>query len=419
MSLGGPLAPRVLLLVCDSWGVGDAPDAAAYGDEGSDTLGNTSRAVGGLDAPNLEALGLGYLTDIEGVAARAAPGTAHGRATERSAGKDTTTGHWEMMGLRLDRPFPLYPEGFPPEIVDPFEAAIGQHILGNVPASGTEIIAELGTEHLRTGRPIVYTSGDSVFQIACHRRVVPLETLYAWCRTARGLLTGEHAVGRVIARPFDGEPGSFVRMPERRDYSLPPPGSTVLDALQAAGIAVEGVGKISDIFCGQGITDGRYSDSNDHGVDLTIELLRRPGPSLVFTNLVDFDSKYGHRNDPVGYAAAVAALDRRLPELIDALDGGVLLLTGYHGCDPTSASTDHSRERTPLLAAGLPGGPYEIGTRASFSDLGQTVAAILGVEVEGLHGESFADRLGYASTEARPALEGDGHRSSSHGEGSG
>jgi len=288
-----------------------------------------------------------------------------------------------------------------------------------VPASGTEIIAELGTEHLRTGRPIVYTSGDSVFQIACHRRVVPLETLYAWCRTARRLLTGEHAVGRVIARPFDGEPGSFVRTSERRDYSLPPPGPTVLDALQAAGVAVEGVGKISDIFCGKGITEGRYSDSNDHGVDLTIELLRRPGPSLVFTNLVDFDSKYGHRNDPVGYAAAVAALDRRLPELIDALDDGVLLLTGDHGCDPTSPSTDHSRERTPLLAAGLSAGPYEIGTRASFSDLGQTVAALLGVEVEGLHGEGFADRLGFSAAETRPAPEGDSYPSSSHGEGSG
>jgi phosphopentomutase len=411
------MVPRVLLLVCDSWGVGDAPDAASYGDEGADTLGNTSHAVGGLDAPNLEALGLGCLTRIEGVAATAAPGTGHGRATERSAGKDTTTGHWEMMGIRLDRPFPLYPHGFPPGIVEPFETAIGREILGNVPASGTEIIAELGEEHLRTGRPIVYTSGDSVLQIACHRRVVPLETLYAWCRTARALLTGEHAVGRVIARPFDGEPGSFVRTPERRDFSLPPPGPTVLDALVAAGVAVYGVGKIHDIFCGQGITEGRYSDSNDHGIDLTLELLRRPGPSLVFTNLVDFDSKYGHRNDPVGYAAAVTALDRRLPELVAALDGGVLLITGDHGCDPTTISTDHSRERTPLLAAGLPSGPQEIGTRESFSDLGQTVAELLGVEVEGLHGESFARRLGLG--QARPAPERDGDPPSTPGEPSG
>jgi phosphopentomutase len=407
----------VLLLVCDSWGVGDAPDAESYGDVGANTLGNTSRAVGGFDVPNLEALGLGCLTEIQGVAATAAPGTAHGRATERSAGKDTTTGHWEMMGIRLDRPFPLYPEGFPPTVVEPFEAAIGREILGNVPASGTEIIAELGEEHLRTGRPIVYTSGDSVFQIACHRRVVPLETLYAWCRTARALLTGEHAVGRVIARPFDGEPGNFERTPERRDFSLPPPGPTVLDALRSAGVAVYGVGKIQDIFCGQGVTEGRYSDSNDQGIDLTIELLRRPGPSLVFTNLVDFDSKYGHRNDPVGYAAAVTALDRRLPEIVGALNAGVLLITGDHGCDPTSASTDHSRERTPLLAAGLPTGPQEIGTRESFSDLGRTIADLLGVEVEGLQGKSFLDRLGFR--EARPAPEADTDPSSNPGERSG
>ena len=396
MSRGdGAPVPRVLVIVCDSWGVGDAPDASPYGDAGSDTLGNTSRAVGGLHVPNLEALGLGLLTSIDGVVPRAEPGTGHGRATERSAGKDTTTGHWEMMGIRLTEAFPLYPEGFPSEIVDAFESVIGRETLGNVPASGTEIIEELGEEHLRTGRPIVYTSGDSVFQIACHKRVVPLATLYEWCRVARRLLTGDHAVGRVIARPFEGEPGSFVRTPERRDFSLPPPGPTVLDALQEAGVGVFGIGKIQDIFCGQGLTEGRYSDSNDHGVDLTLEFLRRPGPAFVFTNLVDFDSKYGHRNDPVGYAAAVTAFDRRLPELVGALEGGVLFLTGDHGCDPTSASTDHTRERTPLLSAGLRGGPHEIGTRETFADLGQTVAELLGVEVEGLEGTSFADRLGF------------------------
>ncbi len=386
--------PRVCLIVCDSWGVGDAPDADAYGDEGSDTLGNTSRVVGGLHAPTLEGLGLGHLTTIEGIEPRAEPGSGHGRATEISAGKDTTTGHWEMMGIRLDLPFPLYPDGFPPEIVDPFEAAIGRQILGNVPASGTDILAELGPEHLRTARPIVYTSGDSVFQVAAHVRVVPLDQLYAWCRVARGLLVGEHRVGRVIARPFDGEPGAFVRRPERRDYSVPPPGPTILDAMVAGGVAVYGVGKIQDIFSGQGISEARYSDSNDHGVDLTLEYLRRPGPSFVFTNLVDFDSKYGHRNDPAGYGAAIEALDRRLPEVVAALDRGVLLMTGDHGCDPTTPPTDHSRERTPLLAAGLPGGPYDIGTRGSFADTGQTAAALLDVEVEGLLGTSFADRLG-------------------------
>jgi phosphopentomutase len=387
--------PRVCVLVCDSWGVGDAPDAGAYGDLGSNTLGNAARAVGGMHAPTLEALGLGLLTPFEGLEPRAAPGTGHGRATEISAGKDTTTGHWEMMGIRLDRPFPLYPNGFPPEIVLPFEAAIGRRILGNVPASGTEIIAELGPEHLRTGMPIVYTSGDSVFQVACHKSIVPLEQLYDWCRIARALLVGDHEVGRVIARPFDGAPGAFVRSPQRRDFSVTPPGRTVLDALIRGGIAVYGVGKIQDIFSGQGISEAHYSDTNDDGLDLTIAYLARPGPAFVFTNLVDFDSKYGHRNDPAGYVAAIEALDRRLPEVIDALGGGVLLMTGDHGCDPTTPPTDHSRERTPLLAAGLRGGPFAIGTRETFGDLGATAAALLGVEVEGSLGTSFADRIGF------------------------
>ena len=394
MSDGDRRASRVCVIVCDSWGVGDAPDAAAYGDEGSDTLGNVSRAVGGLRIPHLEGLGLGFLTAIEGVTPRADPGTGHGRATEISAGKDTTTGHWEMMGIALDQPFPLFPDGFPLEVIEPYEAKIGRKILGNRPASGTEIIAELGEEHLRTGRPIVYTSGDSVFQVACHRSVVPLQQLYEWCRVARRLLSGPYRVGRVIARPFEGEPGAFVRSAERRDFSVPPPGPTVLDALQGDGVAVYGVGKIQDIFCGQGITEGRYSESNDHGVDLTLEYLKRPGPAFVFSNLVDFDSKYGHRNDPAGYARAIEALDARLPQILEALDGGVLLMTGDHGCDPTTPPTDHSRERTPLLAAGLAGDPREIGTRETFGDLGHTVAGLLGVEVEGLTGSSFATELG-------------------------
>jgi len=391
-----PRVPKVCVLVCDSWGVGDAPDAEAYGDAGSDTLSNTSRAVGGIRASNLERMGLGLLTSVAGVEPRAEPGTAHGRATEVSAGKDTTTGHWEMMGIRLERPFPLYPGGFPPEVIEPFESAIGLPILGNVPASGTEIIARLGEEHLRTGRPIVYTSGDSVFQIATHVDVVPLGRLYDWCRIARGLLVGEHAVGRVIARPFDGPPGAFVRRPERRDLSMPPPGPTVLDRLVEEGVPVIGVGKIQDIFDRHGITEATYSDSNDHGLDLTIELLSHPGPSFVFTNLVDFDSKYGHRNDPRGYAAAIEALDRRLPQVIEAVGEGVLLMTGDHGCDPTTPPTDHSRERTPLLVAGLSGGPYDLGTRATFGDLGHTVADLLGVAVEGLVGESFVTEMGFS-----------------------
>ncbi len=239
----------------------------------------------------------------------------------------------------------------------------------------------------------MYTSGDSVFQIACHVDVVPLETLYAWCRTARELLVGGHNVGRVIARPFDGEPGSFWRRPERRDFSVPPPGPTLLDVCFEAGVATYGVGKIQDIFAGRGLTEAAYSDSNDHGIDLTLEYLGRPAPALVFANLVDFDSKYGHRNDPPGYARAVEALDRRIPELVTALDGGVLLLTGDHGCDPTTPSTDHSRERTPLLVAGLSGGPYDLGAREMFADLGATAADLLGLRWD-LAGSSFAAEIG-------------------------
>ncbi len=383
------------MLVCDSWGIGDAPDAAAYGDEGASTLPNVARAVDGLSVPALEALGLGLIGDIDGVARRAEAGTAHGRATEVSAGKDTTTGHWEMMGIRLDDPFPLYPEGFPPEVIEPFERAIGRQVLGNVPASGTEIIAARGGEHLATGRPIVYTSADSVFQIATHVRVVPLEVLYAWCEIARAILTGPHLVGRVIARPFDGEPGAFVRRPERRDYSVPPPGPTVLDRLIESGHTVLAIGKIQDIFDHRGISEATYSTDNDDGLERTIDALTRGSADLVFTNLVDFDSKYGHRNDADGYALAIEQVDRRLPELLAALDGGVLFLTGDHGCDPTTPSTDHTRERTPVLAAGCAGGPHDLGTRGTFGDLGATVAALLGADAHDLVGESFAATIGF------------------------
>lgn len=388
---------KVLLVVCDSLGVGGAPDAAAYGDEGSDTLGNTARFVGGIETPNLGDMGLGCLTDVQGVPPRAVSGTGYGWACEASAGKDSTTGHWEMMGILLEEAFPLYPQGFPADVMDAFERAIGRETLGNYPASGTEIIDLLGKEHLETGKPIVYTSGDSVFQIAVHKKVAPLETLYEWCLAAREVLVGQHRVGRVIARPFDGEPGSFFRSPERRDYAVPPPGPTVLDRLSEADVPVYGVGKIEDIFCGSGVTEGHYSDSNDHGVDITVELLGRPGPAFVFTNLVDFDSKYGHRNDPVGYAKALERLDERVPELLQALgDDGVFFLTGDHGCDPTTPPTDHSRERTPLLAAGLPAGAWEIGQRPTFSDLGRTIADLLGADASGLNGSSFASRIGFS-----------------------
>jgi phosphopentomutase len=389
---------KVLLLVCDSFGVGAAPDAGAYGDEGTDTLGNTARAVGGLRAPNLGALGLGLLTDIVGVEPRAAPGTAHGKLTERSAGNDTTTGHWEICGLVLDRPFPTYPDGFPPEVIEPFEREVGAEVLGNRPASGTEIIAELGEEHIRTGRPIVYTSGDSVFQIATHKEVVPLEKLYEWCRAARGILHGEHRVGRVIARPFVGEPGDFTRTHERRDFSVEPPGPTYLDRIKDSGIAVLGVGKIPDIFADHGLTESTHSESNDHGVDLSVGYLEREDPVLVVTNLVDFDTKYGHRNDPRGYARCVEEFDRRLPDLIEAVGrDGLLFLTGDHGCDPTDESTDHTREHTPVLVAG--GGlgeadPKDLGVRETFADLGATVADLFGVSPDGLAGTSLVRDLG-------------------------
>jgi phosphopentomutase len=387
---------RVLLLVCDSFGVGEAPDASAYGDGGSNTIGHVAASVGGLRAPNLARLGLGALTRVEGVPPDGDPGTAHGKQQERSAGKDTITGHWEIAGVVLGKPFPTYPKGFPPEIIEPFEREVGRQVLGNKAASGTEIIAELGDEHLRTGRPIVYTSADSVFQVACHVWVVPLEQLYEWCRIARRILQGEHRLGRVIARPFDGEPGAFVRRPERRDFSVPPPGRTVLDFVQAAGIPVYGVGKIRDIFDGQGLSEYSYSDSNGHGIDLTIEFLRRPGPSLVFANLVDFDSKYGHRNDAQGYARCIEALDRRLPELEEAVGDGLMVLTGDHGCDPTDgSSTDHTREYTPVLVAGArQGAGVDLGIRQVFGDVGATVADVLGVDVEGLAGTSFAGEIG-------------------------
>ena len=388
---------KVLLLVCDSFGVGEAPDAAAYGDEGSDTIGNTARAVGAIDAPNLAGLGLGQLTAAPGIQPRARPGTAHGKMAERSAGKDTTTGHWELCGLILEHPFPTYPDGFPPEVIEAFEKAIGKPVLGNRAASGTEIIEELGPEHVRTGQPIVYTSADSVFQIAAHKDVVPLETLYEWCRGARSILRGEHAVGRVIARPFEGESGAFVRTHERRDFSVEPPGPTYLDHALAAGIPVYGVGKIPDIFAGRGLKESLHSESNDHGIDLTVSYLAGADPVLVVSNLVDFDTKYGHRNDPQGYASCVEEFDRRVPELIAAVGRGLMFLTGDHGCDPTDASTDHTREYVPALVAGEALGEREavdLGVRETLADMGATIAEALGLDGSGLAGTSFLRDLG-------------------------
>jgi len=394
---GGPLRRpgKVVLVVCDSLGVGEAPDAGDYGDEGADTAGHAAAAVGGLELPTLGSWGFGRLTEITGVEPVDPAAAVVGRMAERSAGKDTTTGHWEMMGVVLDQPFPTYPDGFPPEVIDAFSEAIGRGVLGNKPASGTEIIKELGLEHLETGKPIVYTSADSVFQIATHKRVVPLDQLYAWCQLARGILRGEYAVGRVIARPFDGDPGSFTRTKERRDYALPPAGPTVLEALERAGVRTMGVGKIEDIFSRRGLVDSDHTGDNDSSLDATVRFLREAdGPTFVFTNLVDFDMVYGHRRDAEGYARCLERLDARLPEVVATLgDDDWLFLTADHGCDPTAPGTDHTREFTPMVAFS-PGGTAgcHLGDRATFADLGATIADLFAVPPVD-PGTSFASDL--------------------------
>ncbi|WP_181950077.1 phosphopentomutase [Moorella stamsii] len=383
---------RVIVIVLDSVGVGELPDAAKYGDEGSNTLGNIAAAVE-LYLPNMARLGLGNILPLKGIAPVAAPAAAYGKMASRTAGKDTTSGHWELAGLILERPFPLYPRGFPPEIIEPFEKAIGRKVLGNKPASGTVIIEELGAEHMRTGYPIVYTSADSVFQIAAHEDVIPVQELYRYCKIARQLLTGEHAVGRVIARPFVGEPGHFIRTDRRQDFSLEPPRPTLLDAVMNAGLQVMAVGKIKDIFAGRGISRWIHTHDNMDGVDQTRNFIRESNRGLIFTNLVDFDMRYGHRNDVAGYAAALEAFDRRLPELLEALnEKDVLVLTADHGCDPTTPSTDHSREYVPLLVYGNRIQPVDLGVRSTFADLGATVAELLGVPYD-LAGESFTSML--------------------------
>ncbi|GEA15934.1 MAG: phosphopentomutase [Moorella sp. (in: firmicutes)] len=383
---------RVIIIVLDSVGVGELPDAGKFGDEGSNTLGNIAATVD-LHLPNMARLGLGNIIPLKGIAPVAAPAAAYGKMASRTAGKDTTSGHWELAGLILERPFPLYPHGFPPEIIEPFEKAIGRKVLGNKPASGTVIIEELGVEHMRTGYPIVYTSADSVFQIAAHEDVIPVQELYRYCKIARQLLTGEHAVGRVIARPFVGEPGHFIRTDRRQDFSLEPPRPTLLDAVISAGLQVMAVGKIKDIFAGRGISRWIHTHDNMDGVDQTCNFMREGGRGLIFTNLVDFDMRYGHRNDVAGYAAALEAFDRRLPELLEALnENDVLVLTADHGCDPTTPSTDHSREYVPLLVCGRQIRPVNIGVRPTFADLGATVADLLDVPYN-LAGESFASIL--------------------------
>jgi len=385
-------ARRVVILVADGVGCGGAPDAARYGDAGADTLGNLSRQRGGLALPHLGALGLGHLTTIAGVPPIAEPEGAWGSLTEQSVGKDTITGHWEMAGVITTAPLATFPNGFPPAITEPLARAAGRELLGNTTASGTAIIEELGPEHLRTGALILYTSADSVLQLAAHEDVVPLDELYRICAVARDIADREH-IGRVIARPFVGTPGAFRRTYNRRDFALVPPSPTLCDVLTDAGVPVVGVGKISDIFAGRGVGESLHSEGNDDGMRLTLERLDRMDSGLLFTNLVDFDMLYGHRNDAVGFAGALARLDAWIPDLRARLrPGDLVLLTADHGNDPTKQGTDHTRERVPLLAFGPGVRPVNLGTRASFADLGQTVAEALSAPAL-THGTSFWEAL--------------------------
>jgi len=378
--------------VLDSVGVGEMPDAADYGDIGSDTLGNIAR-LRGLRVPNLCLLGLGNLKPIPQLPKADHPEGAYGRCALQSPGKDTTTGHWEMAGIHLAKPFPLFPRGFPPEIMREFEHRIGRSTLGNKAASGTEIIAELGAEHMRTGSPIVYTSADSVFQIAAHESIIPIPELYRICAIAREILRGPYEVGRVIARPFIGEPGHFQRTANRHDYAVPPPSGMLLDKLEESGIEVRSVGKIFDVFLGRGITAQFKTRDNADGMKKTLEAMQDLDGGLVFANLVDFDQLYGHRNDVEGYGRALEDFDRWLPEFrASLLPGDLAILTADHGCDPTTPSTDHSREYTPLLAFGpnvRPG--VDLGLRATLSDIGQTVADNFATSIE--KGTSFLSEI--------------------------
>ena len=371
---------RVLIIVLDGLGVGELPDASFYGDAGSNTLAHTAKAVGGLSIPLLESFGLGCLTDVAGVPCSTQPVAAYGKMAELSKGKDTTTGHWEMTGIVLDKPFPVFEGGFPPEVIEPFEAAIGRKVLGNLKASGTEIIQILGEEHLRTGYPIIYTSADSVFQIAAHEEIVPLELLYEWSAAARSLLREGYAVGRVIARPFTGQPGNFQRTSNRKDYSLLPPGPTLLDMVVAAGFPVVGIGKIDDIFAGRGITVSYHSKSNDEGMAKVLEAMDQFPQGLIFANLVDFDMLYGHRNDAAGYARALEQFDLQLKDVLLKLhDSDLLFVVSDHGCDPIFHHTDHTREYVPLLVYGPQVRPGSLGIRQTFADLAATVAVLLGL----------------------------------------
>lgn len=380
---------RAIVIVLDSVGIGELPDAYAYGDTGSNTLGNIARAVP-LNIPTLAALGLPRVVPLPGVRVPAAPLAAFGRMAERSAGKDSVTGHWELMGLVVDTPFPTFPNGFPPDLIDRFARRIGRGILGNVVASGTEVIERFGAEHLRSGEPIVYTSADSVFQIAAHEAVVPVPLLYEWCEIAYSLAVDGLGLGRVIARPFVGQPGAFERTSRRHDYAMPPRGDTLLDKLTAAAIPVTAIGKINDLFAGRGIRDAVPTVSDADGMTKIDDQMRRQDTGLIFANLVDFDTAYGHRNDVPGYAANLERFDERLARLLPGLRAGdLLVITADHGNDPSTPSTDHSREHVPILIVGeRVRKSVDLGTRKTFADLGQTLAEVFGVGPL-THGTSF------------------------------
>jgi len=383
---------RVVWIVLDSVGIGEMPDAAVYGDAGSDTLGHIAQSRP-LALPNLSRFGLANIRELKGLSADSAPIGAFGKCTLASPGKDTTTGHWEMAGIHLNKPFPLYPNGFPQDVMQEFSDRIGRGWLGNYAASGTEIIKELGEEHMRTGKPIVYTSADSVFQIASHEEVIPIPELYRICEIARDLLRGPHDVGRVIARPFTGQPGAFQRTANRHDYAVPPPKGMLLDQLSERDIEVHSVGKIADVFLNRGIAKSDKTSSNADGMQKTLDAMASTPRGLIWTNLVDFDSLYGHRNDVEGYARALEQVDAWVPKLMSAAGPrDLVIFCADHGCDPTTPSTDHSREYVPLLVWGpsVRGGA-DLGTRATLSDTGQTVAAVFNSQIE--NGQSFLNNL--------------------------
>ncbi len=383
---------RVIWIVLDSVGIGEMPDAAAYGDQGSDTLGNIARQRT-LHLPNLCELGLANIKPLAGLAPADQPVGAFGRCALASPGKDTTTGHWEMAGIHLEKPFPLFPHGFPPEVMNEFERRIGRNTLGNKAASGTEILKELGAEHVRTGSPIVYTSADSVFQVAAHEEVIPLFELYKICETAREILRGPYEVGRVIARPFVGSPGAFSRTPNRHDYAVPPPKGMLLDQLADRKVDIHSIGKIFDVFLGRGIREYDKTKSNADGMAKTLDAMDTLDRGLIFVNLVDFDQLYGHRNDVEGYARALEEVDGWLPSFEAKLcEDDLAILTADHGCDPTTPSTDHSREYVPVLAYGKRARRgVNLGVRASLSDIGQTVAGNYGAQIS--KGVSFLEQL--------------------------